>query len=75
VDIQHTVQAELEHIPRGERAGPQNMLRMFYEVRREAGLKKGGSARQALDQALVLARQEHPDHHFEYDEAWFNSAS
>ncbi|MGD0863794.1 MAG: hypothetical protein ABSA21_13735 [Candidatus Limnocylindrales bacterium] len=75
MEIHCLVQVELDHIPRGERASPQNEFRMLYEVKRLRGSKKGGSAQQALGDALDGLRRDHPDYAFQYDKAWFDARS
>jgi hypothetical protein len=76
-DMRAKVRAELAHIP--DWPAPQRELRMVYWSMRMASL---GRKRQVVGTALDVVRQSieslkdrHPDHTFQYDEAYFRSAS
>jgi hypothetical protein len=67
--IQHLVEEEVSHIPRGERGSPQNLFRWTYTVERQHG--KDSTPAEALKAALADVRREHPDYRFRYDPSWF----
>jgi hypothetical protein len=71
-DLVRRIRNELEHIPRGERCSPQNLLRMLYNFyrRRQLSRNPSGQARWSLFRALVSTQREYPYFQPSVDE-WF----
>ena len=72
-EIETTVSAELEHIPRGARGSSQNMLRMLYNMLRRHSLATGipQTKEEVLRAAVNAVREEDPEFTPEYDKDFF----
>ena len=72
-EIETTVSAELERIPRSARGSSQNMLRMLYNVLRRHSLAIGipQTKEEVLREAVNAVREEDPDFTPEYDKDFF----
>lgn len=62
VDLVRRIAEELDHIPRGERHSPQNVLRMLYNLHRRQELAKRPDAhpKYSLLRAIIGTQNEYP---------------
>jgi len=68
------VKAKLEHIPKGP--GPQNELRLIYNMSRMRSLGKKAkskqTAKEVLEGCMSRLKDDYPDFQFNYDEDFFS---
>ena len=71
------VSEELEHIHKGPRGSPQNILRMVYQAMRKHRLSEGDvrTAWDVFQEASALVRRHAPEARFQFDEEWFRGRS
>lgn len=72
--MQEKVKEELKHIPKGE--GPQNELRLIYNMSRMRSLGKKAerkqTAKEVLERCISRLKDDYPNFQFLYDEDFFN---
>lgn len=75
VEMDELVGKELDHIPRGPRGDPQNLIRLYYPGMRKTSLRKGVTLKATKEDVLLHVinelKKSNPDFKPSYDPEFF----